>query len=175
MTKRAWGEVEMSYAPINEQETMPDTLTSIGEIKEDSLGLETEDGTVLQVFKEGHILVDELQLEPTLKVNLTLTNIPESIRTVFWDAEKTGTGDNTEFGVKSLINSEKFAIEFAAIKVPGSDTFRAPKCSISMSPLYSSKEGWTANIKITLIRGLSGKLFTFGKVPQKAKPNPETE
>ena len=167
--KRACGEIELRSAPMNEQETMPEELTSIGDIKEDSLGIEKEDGTILQIFKEGHILVDELPLEPILKVNLTLTNIPESIRTVFWDAEKTGEGDKTEFAVKSLINNEKFAIEFAAIKVPGSDTFRAPKCSIAMSPLYSSKEGWTAEIKITLIKGLSGKLFHFGKVPAKAK------
>lgn len=167
MTKRAWGHVEMKYALTNENETMPAELKPIGRIKEDSLGLEKEDGTVLQVFEEGHILVDELQLEPILKVNLTLTNIPEEIRTVFWDAEKTGVGDDIEYAVKSLINNDKFAIEFAATKVPGSDTFRAPKCSISMSPLYSSKEGWTAEIKITLFKGLSGKLFSFGKVPAK--------
>lgn len=168
MEKTAWGEVEMNFAETTADEKMPTDLQTIGEIMEESLGLETEDGTKLQLFKEGHILVDELQQEPTLKVNATIIGIPDNIRTQFWEGEKIteGEGENAveKYAVKSLVNTKKFAIQFAAIKVPGSDTFEAPKCSISLSPLYSSTQGWTCSVAITLFRAKTGHLFLFGKV-----------
>lgn len=165
MSKTAWGEVEMQFAETTVDEAMPTVLASIGEILEGSLGLEKEDGTKLQLFKEGHILVDELQQEPTLKVKATIIGIPNAIKEKFWDTENTGSGDSEKYAVKSLINSKKFAIAFAAVKVPGSETFEAMKCTISMSPLYSSTQGWTSDVQITIIKGLTGKLFQFGKVP----------
>lgn len=163
--KTAWGEVVMKVAETDAAETMPTTMETIGEILEESLGLELEDGTKLQLFKEGHILVDELSQEPTLNVSLTLIGISDANKARFWEAEETGEGENKKFAVKSLINTKKFAIEFAAIKVPGSDTFEAPKCTVSMGPLYSSTQGWTSDIKITIIKAKTGILFQFGKVP----------
>ncbi len=165
MAKTAWGEIEMKFAETPVDETMPTTMETIGEILEGSLALEKEDGTKLQLFKEGHILVDELQQEPTLKVKATIIGIPNAIKEKFWETEKTGNGDVEKFAVKSLVNSKKFAIAFAAVKVPGSETFEAMKCTISMSPLYSSTQGWTSDVEITIIKGLTGKLFQFGKVP----------
>lgn len=165
MSKTAWGEVEMSFAVTSEAETMPESLTSIGEILEGSLGLEKEDGTKLQLFKEGHVLVDELQQEPTLKVKATIIGIPDAIKSQFWETTTTGTGDAQKHEVKSLISTSKFAIKFAASKVKGSDTFEAPKCSIVLSPLYSSSQGWTCDVQITLLKAKTGVLFQFGKVP----------
>lgn len=165
MKKTAWGEVKARFGDATEDGSMPTTMTEIGEILENSLGLEKEDGTKLQLFKEGHILVDELEQEPTLSVVATIIGIPDSIKTVFWEAEKSGIGDKEKFAVKSLVNSKKFAIDFAAVKVPGSETFEAPYASISLSPLYSSTQGWTCQARMTVMRSKSDVLFQFGKVP----------
>jgi hypothetical protein len=161
----AWGEVKMNFAETNEDETMPANLSTIGEILEETLSIEKEDGAKLQLFREGHILHDELAQEPILRVNATLIGIPEASRAAFWDASPEGEGAALRYKVKSLINSKKFAIQFAAVKVPGSDTFEAPKCTIEMSPLYSSTQGWTATIVITIMKTKDDLLFQFGKVP----------
>lgn len=165
MKKTAWGEVKMRFAETTADGSMPTIMTEIGEIQEDSLGLEKEDGTKLQLFKEGHILVDELEQEPTLSVVATIIGIPDEIKTEFWEAAKSGTGEKEKFAIKSLVNSKKFAIDFAAVKVPGSETFEAPYASISLSPLYSSKLGWTCEVRVTIMRSALDVLFQFGKVP----------
>lgn len=163
--KTAWGEVKMKIAETEALETFPIALVDLGIIKEDSLSISKEDGTKLQLFGEGHVLVDELQLEPTLKIALQIVGISDVNKAKFWDATTTGTGDAAKFAVKSLVNTKKFAIQFAATKVVGSDTFEAPKCTVTLSPLYSSKEGWMSDVQITVIKAITGTLFQFGKVP----------
>lgn len=151
----AWGEVEMSVADTGLADVMGSPLESLGYIKEDSLVIVPEDGGALQLFGSGHVLLDELKNEPTLKVNCTLIGIANA--TQFW------TLDGATQKVQSLINSGNFSIQFAA-KVVGSDTFMAPKCKIYATPVYSEKEGWTVNLEITIVKGEAGYLFEFGTV-----------
>ncbi len=144
---------------------MATIFKSMGNILEESLSIEKEDGTVLQLFEEGHILIDELHQEPTLKINATIIGIPEDIRQAFWNVETSGTGDARKVSVKSLLNSNKYSVKFAAEGVPGSETFEAPYCSVNMGPAYTSAQGWTATVVITILKGKSGRLFDFGVVP----------
>ena len=165
MAATAWGEVVMKIADTEALETFPTTLVDLGDIMEDTLSINKEDGTKLQLFKEGHILLDELQTEPTLNITLTLVGISDVNKAKFWETTTSGSGDTAKFAVKALTNTKKFAIQFAAVKVKGSDTFEAPKCTVQLSPIYSSKEGWKAEVSITIIKATTGVLFQFGKVP----------
>jgi hypothetical protein len=137
-------------------------------IKEETLAFAKEDGAELQLFEEGHILRDSLEQEPVLRVNATLIGIPDDARSDFWDVTKTGSGDTEKVNVKSMVTTKKFSFKMAAEQSPDSETFEAPYCSVKMGPLYSSVEGWTAEIIITVIKGASGVLFSFGKVSEPA-------
>lgn len=164
----AWGNVKGYVGTPGAGDAMATTLESIGVIQEGTLEVTNEAGDVLQLFEEGHILKDQLQLEGTLNVNFTLIGIPDSARKKFWDVEETGTGNAKKVSVKSLISNSKWSFKFAAEQVPGSETFEAPLCAVSMTPAYASTQGWTADVSMTILKGDTGKLFDFGIVPPTA-------
>ena len=123
---------------------------------------------MLQLFEEGHILRDQLQLEGTLNVKFTLIGIPDLARKRFWSVEEKGAGNEKKISVKSLISNSKWSFKFAAEQVPGSETFEAPLCAVTMSPAYASKKGWSAQVSLTVLKGNTGVLFDFGSVPPTA-------
>lgn len=149
----AWGEIEMSVAATGASDVMGTPLVSLGYIKEDSLGIETEAGDKLQLFGTGHVLVDELSSEDILKVSCILIGIDKA--TQFWGMNGTK--------LESLVNSADWSVKFAA-KVTGSKTFEAPKTKIKATPIFDEKEGWTVNIEITVLKGEQGYFFDFGTV-----------
>ena len=151
----AWGTITMSVAATGTGDVMGSPLVSLGNIKEDSISISPEDGGAMQLYGTGHVLIDELKNEPTLKVNATLIGIANA--TQFW------TMDGSTKKVKSLISSSNWSVKFAS-SVSGSDTFLAPKCRIAATPVFGEKEGWTVNLEITLLMGATGDLFEFGTV-----------
>lgn len=163
--KTAWGKIHMKIEKATVNQTFPAALESIGILKEDSIGLTTEDGTTYELWGSGHELIDELKGEPTLKVTATILQVPEETRQKFWETETVGTGDDKKLRVKSMVNSEKWAVQFASLVV-GSETFEAPYCSVSFKPLFEEKEGWTGEVEFTLLKGKAGYLFDFGVVPE---------
>lgn len=151
----AWGTIVMSVADTGALDVMGSPLVSLGNIKEDSLNIAPEDGGAMQLYGTGHVLIDELKNEPTLKVSCTLIGIANA--TQFW------TLDGATKKVKSLITADNYSVKFASAVV-GSDTFQAAKCRINATPVFSEKEGWTVNLEITLLMGATGVLFEFGTV-----------
>lgn len=152
----AWGTIVMSVAKTGALDVMGTPLVSLGTIKEDTLAIAPEDGGAMQLFGSGHILVDELKNEPTLKLTCTLIGLTNAKQ--FWTMDTTLTT-----AVKSLLSSEDWSVEFKSAVV-GSDTFKAPKCRITGLPVFSEKEGWTVNLEITILKGATGWLFDFGTV-----------
>ena len=152
----AWGTIVMSVAATGALDVMGAPLVSLGNIKEDSLSIAPEDGGVMQLFGTGHVLIDELKNEPSLKLNATLVGLTNAKQ--FWTMDAVETGQ-----VKSLIKSGNFSVKFASA-VTGSDSFEAPKCVISGTPVFSEKEGWTVNLEITILKGAAGYLFELGTV-----------
>jgi hypothetical protein len=152
----AWGTIVMSIAATGALDVMGTPLVSLGTIKEDSMSIASEDGGIMQLFGTGHVLVDELKNEPSVKINATLIGLTNAKQ--FWTMDAVATDQ-----VKSLIKSGNFSVRFASAVV-GSDTFEAPKCVISGTPVFSEKEGWTVNVEITILLGAAGYLFEFGTV-----------
>ena len=152
----AWGTIVMSVATTGALDVMGTPLVSLGVIKEDSMSIAPEDGGSMQLFGTGHVLVDELKNEPSLKINATLVGLTNAKQ--FWTMDAVETGQ-----VKSLIKSGNFSVKFASAVV-GSDTLEAPKCVISGTPVFSEKEGWTVNLEITILKGAAAYLFEIGTV-----------
>jgi hypothetical protein len=160
----AWGEVNAYIAEMNAGETFPamSAMDDIGVVKDGTTSIETQDGEVLELKREGGILYDRLEKEATYTLNLTLIDIPEETATKLWDIDVTDPG---KIKVKSTVSGKKFSVGFAAVKVPGSRTFEIPKCTIKMTPNYSSTEGWSCVLKISILQSdVTGVTFQFGEV-----------
>ena len=163
-SKTAWGEIEFFIGTPGTGDVMSTSLTSLGYMKEDSVGIEKEDGSLLQLFGTGHRLIDELKGEPTLRLKGTLIGISDTVAQEFWDATASGSGDEEKTGIKSFVTSKKMSVKMSS-KVVGSRTLEAPYCSVSLMPLFSEKEGWTAEIEFTILTGQTGYPFQFGIAP----------
>jgi hypothetical protein len=159
----AWGEIDIEFGTPGNGDLMSSTLKKIGTVKEESLSVEKEDGTKLELYGTGHILVDELKTDPKLTIKGIVIGISKENVTEFWDATPSGTGATEKIEVASLVSKKKYSVRLAS-KVSGSDTLEAPYCSVVFSPAFSEKEGWTAEFAFTMIKGASGKLFHIGKV-----------
>jgi|APHig6443718053_1056840.scaffolds.fasta_scaffold72774_2 hypothetical protein len=152
----AWGTIVMSVAATGALDVMGAPLVSLGNIKEDSMSITPEDGGSMQLFGTGHVLIDELKNEPSLKIAATLVGLANAKQ--FWTVDAVETGQ-----VKSLIKSGNYSVKFASAVV-GSDSFEAPKCIISGTPVFSEKEGWTVTLEITILKGAAGYLFELAPV-----------
>ena len=158
----------MNIGLTGANDIMATALESIGVLKEDSLSLATEEGKKYELWGSGHELIDELQGEPILTVSGTVIQIPDDIRKKLWEVSEQGSGDAKKIQVKSLVTREKYSVQFAS-KVVGSETFEAPKCSVSMKPVFSETEGWTAEFSFKIIKSkITGVLFQFGTVASSA-------
>lgn len=65
--------------------------------------------------------------------------------------------------IKSFVCSEYFSVKMAS-KVVGSDSLEAPKCTVSVKPVFSEKEGWSAEVEFTILKGTAAYLFNVGTV-----------
>lgn len=164
----AWGNLRMYYAPADEETgAMPAfaDLLSVGYVLEDSISTDIEEGDVRQLFEEGHILRDELRLDSTLTINFTIIGIPSAIATAFWDATVTGTGPTEIIQVNSLTNTNKYAIRLDA-PATNSQALEAPFCTINMTPIISSEQGWTAECSATIIAGPANYTFRIVRMTE---------
>ena len=160
MKPTAWGNAIVEYGTPGEGDTMATALTQLGYVEEETLGIEIEDGTVLSLYEEGHILRDEKQLENTVRINGTLIGIPDEVMEEFWDTEASGSKIN----VKSTVSGKKYSVKLSTPDQPGSDTLEVPYASVSLGVAYASNHGWSAPFTFTIIKGESDVLFTFGVV-----------
>lgn len=164
----AWGEILMQIGKTGANDAMAAPLKSIGVLKEESISLTTEEGKKYQLYGSGHELLDELLGEPSLTVTATIVQVPEETRKELWEVEETGEGEAKKMKVKSMVTREKYSVQFAS-RVPGSETFEAPRCSVNMKPIFSETEGWSAEVSFNIIKSKkTGVLFQFGVVPSPA-------
>lgn len=164
----AWGKINMYTGETAASDALAASMELVGVLKEETIGLTTEEGKKYELWGSGHELLDELQGEPSLLVSATITQVPEEIRKKFWDIKEVGTGDDRKLQVKSMVTRKKWSVKFAS-EVPGSETFEAPLCSVNMKPVFSETEGWSAEVSFRIIKSkITGVLFQFGVVPASA-------
>lgn len=158
----AWGNVNIRIGE-SANGSMATELVTIGTLKEDSVSIETAEGTKYELYGTGHVLVDQLFSEPTLTLKAQVIGANRDLIEKLWNTSKTGTGNTEKLVVKSLVTSKKFSVQLAS-EIEGSDTFEAPNCSVSMSLVFSEKEGWCGDISFTIMKGGDDSFFQFGKV-----------
>ena len=167
--------INVFLGPTGEGDIMAAKMDNLGAIDTDALTIETADGTVLELKDINGKLLSRLQQEPTVTINFTLLSPSEETRGKFWDVEEEGTGDARKLKVVSLIQNDPMSFRFANIDTPKSETFEAPKCSVSMNMVYAANKGYTGVCKAILMwpqrtEGVKSELFQFGVVPTPAAP-----
>lgn len=161
-TATAWGDIEFKIGTPSADNGMSTSLDSIGTVKEDSIGVETQDGTTKEWRAVNGKLIDELKGEPILKVKCFVKNLNKSNLGKFWNVSENATTGELE--VKGLTNANKYSISFGS-NVKESEEFKAPYCSVSMKPAFDEKEGWGQEIEFTLLSPGEGKaLFNISQV-----------
>ena len=156
-------------------DTMATEMGDLGAIDTDALTIETADGTVLELKDINGKLLSRLQQEPTVTINFTLLSPSETTRDRFWTIKEEGEGEARKLKVVSLIQNEPMSLRFANVDAIGSETFEAPKCSVSMNMVYAANKGYTGVCKAILMwpqrtEGVKSELFQFGVVPTPAAP-----
>lgn len=160
---------------IGAGETLSPLFEDLGIIDADSLTITTADGTVIEIKDINGELIEQVKLQPTLTVGFTLLNPSEKTRGKFWELREVGEGDARKVQVVSLVQNKRMSLKFANIDNIGSETFEAPKCSISMSLAYAANKGYTGTCTAVLLKpqrtgNLKPEIFQFGVVPVPGVP-----
>lgn len=158
----AWGEIDLQIGVPASGNEMSESLATIGVVKENSISVDTDEGTKLQWFATGHKLVDELRLEPTMSIKVEVKNLNLANLQKFWDVEEDATSGKIK--VSGMTTSAKLSVKMAP-KVIGGETLEAPYCSVSMKPTYSEDSGWGQEVTFTILSpGTDKPLFQIGQV-----------
>ena len=159
----AWADVNLYIGLTGAEDALTTNWSNLGYISEDGVTIETEDGEENELKDVNGVLLDSMKKEGTLSITFTLINPSEETRGKFWDLEEDGEeGTNRKVWVKSLINSSYYSIALANPKATGSESFVAPKCSVSMKPTYDATKGFMAEVTCKILTPKSGKTFGFG-------------
>lgn len=163
MSKTAWGDVNLYIGLTGASDALTEVWSNLGYISEDGVTIETEDGEENELKDVNGLLLDSMQEEGTLSISFTLINPTEETRGKFWSLEEEGTdGDSRKVWVKSLINSSYYSIALANPKAEGSESFIAPKCKVTMKPIYDATKGFMAEVSCKILAPSTGKIFGFG-------------
>lgn len=154
-------------------ETLSSTFEDLGIVDVDSLTITTADGTVIELKDINGELIDRIKQQPTITVGFTLLKPSEKTRGKFWEIREAGTGDTRKVQVVSLVQNKPMSLKFANIENVGSETFEAPKCSVSMNLAYAANKGYTGACSVILMKPQRAtaekpELFQFGVVPTPA-------
>ena len=156
----AWGGLDIKIGTPAALNAMSTTLASIGNVKEDSFSIETEDGKKLQWFASGHNLIDELRLQAVLTIKCSIKNLNLSNLSKFW----TVTDDEAGIKVMNMNTSSKFSVRIST-GVVGSEALDIPYCSVYMKASYSEDSGFGQDVEFTILKGApTAALFTIKKV-----------
>ncbi len=162
----AWGNATLEVGTPGEGDVMATTLDKVGYVLQDSLGLEQEDGTVLQLIEEGGIIHDQMQQEGIKTIVGEMIGMQDDIMQRFWTTET----DGTITWVKSTVTSNKFSFRISVPQNVGSKRMLIPYASMSLGVAYSSAQGWTQPFTITILTGATGNQFGWDEVPAPAEP-----
>lgn len=156
----AWGGLDIKIGTPAALNAMSTTLATIGNVKEDSFSLETEDGKKLEWYATGHNLIDQLRLQPTITLKCSVKNLNFANLSKFWNVTDGADG----IKVVNMTTSTKFSVSIAS-KVAGSEALEIPYCSVYMKASYSEDSGFGQDVEFTILRGApDAALFTIKKV-----------
>lgn len=150
----AWSKCMFEIGKTKEDDTMAESLTDIGTIKDKSSTLEPSDGeelemkatggeTVAKEVQEGGYKATTRVIEPTDEL-LTLLGLGEAI--------STESPDKGDFKVKTHIVDGNWSLKITP-KNAGAKGIKAPKTSITYKPGWSEEDGNYADIEFEILKG----------------------
>ncbi|MBE6244264.1 MAG: hypothetical protein E7108_01915 [Bacteroidales bacterium] len=163
----AWGSIHAYLGTMGSSDAMASTFEDLGSVKDDDFSIETEKGDVYELKDINGKLLDILSKEPTLTVKFGLIKMSEATRGKFWTMEDSGEGNARKVKVTSLVQNSYMSFKLSNDNAPGSETFEAAKCKVSMDLKYEKDKGYSGDVEVKIIwPDRSGaELFQFGVVP----------
>lgn len=158
----AWSKCKFEIGKTKDDDTMAETLTDIGTIKDKSSTLEPSDGeelemkatggeTVAKETQEGGYKATTRVIEPTDEL-LTLLGLGEVVSGV--DAD-----DKGDFKVTTHIVDGNWSLKITP-KNAGAKGIKAPKTSITYKPGWSEEDGNYADIDFEILKGDAGYWYS---------------
>ncbi len=151
----SWSKCLIEIGKTGTDDAFPETLKSVGTIKDKSTTLETSDGDTLEAKATGGILV----AKETQEGGYTLTTrIIEPEDSLFVDL---GLGEVTasDLDVKTHIVSEDYAVKVTPKNI-GAKGIKAAKASVSFKPGYSEEEGHFVDLTFDILMPSTGVWYT---------------
>lgn len=157
----AWSKCKFEIGKTKDDDTMAETLTDIGTIKDKSSTLEPSDGeelemkatggeTVAKETQEGGYKATTRVIEPTDEL-LTLLGLGEVV---------SGEGaDKGDFKVTTHIVDGNWSLKITP-KNAGAKGIKAPKTSITYKPGWSEEDGNYADIDFEILKGDAGYWYS---------------
>lgn len=156
-----WGKPNVKSGKTGANDALSTTLTDVGKIKEDATTLEVVKGTVMELFGEGHELVDKMELEGSWLLKFTI--IKASLSKIAELYGLTLTNGKLPMGTTVINEDRSYVVE--PLKA-GAVCAEIPKAYTSLTPKFSTKEGWTIEVEVSSLQPATGAPCTlYPKAP----------
>ena len=158
----AWSKCKFEIGKTKDDDTMAETLTDIGTIKDKSSTLEPSDGESLEMKATGGETVAKETQEGGYKATTRVIEPTNALLTLLGlGTEVTDAGDEKgDFKVSTHIVDGDWSLKITP-KNMGAKGIKAPKTSITYKPGWSEEDGNYADIDFEIIKGDAGYWYSI--------------
>lgn len=154
----AWSKCKFEIGKTKDDDTMADTLTDIGTIKDKSSTLEPSDGESLEMKATGGETVAKETQEGGYKATTRVIEpTTELLTTLGLGAAATEGGD---FKVNTHIVDGDWSLQITP-KNTGARGIKAPKTNITYKPGWGEEDGNYADIDFDILKGDAGYWYSI--------------
>lgn len=167
----AWSKCGIALGPTKDDDTMSDTLESVGTIKDKSSTLEATEGDTLEAKATGGETVASEDLEGDYILKTRVIEPDNALYTRLG----LGAEDTTsqEFRTQTHVVEGDFSAEVTPKNV-GAIGIRAPKCHVTFKPGWSEEDGNFADFELKILKGDAGYWYGRFKKPAPTKAATKT-
>ncbi len=150
----AWSKCKLQIGKMGTDEAMGTTLTEIGPLKYQSTELTADDGDTLQMQEEGAGQVGYEQLPGAYSLTTRVIEPDDALYTLL-GLGKAGSGSGAGFQVSTHVVADYYSIQVDPLHT-GARGIKAPKCSVSVKPGFSTQDGNYMDITFGILNGAAG-------------------
>lgn len=143
----AWGRCKITSGETGDDGSLGASLEDVGKIKEDSTTLELVKGNVNELWGEGHELLDRMELEGSWSLKFTIykANLAKIAKLFGLSAPQ---NDRLPMTTTIVQTPRSFVV---TPFLDGAIGAELPNSSVSLTPRFVTKEGWTIDVEATTI------------------------
>lgn len=154
----AWSKCKFEIGKTKDDDSMAETLTDIGVIKDKSSTLEPSDGDELEMKATGGETVAKETQEGGFTATTRVIEPTDDLLTLLGIGEADST--NNKFKVQTHIVDGDWSLKITP-KNTGARGLEAPKCNITYKPGWSEEDGNYADIDFEIIKGDAGYWYSL--------------